>query len=186
MSLQKLNVRTLVLILMIIAATAFRLLSYKFQFLSDATPVGAIALFGGTYFNEKWKAYFVVLITFVISDILINQLYGLPLISSYTLWYCLCFGLVVFMGTLIKKINIANMLVIICLPVLLHWLVMDLPWVTNYPKTVAGYLASLTAAIPFEKNMLYGDIIFGIILFGGFEMAKNRYTILRSNKELAV
>lgn len=78
------------------------------------------------------------------------------------------------------------MLVIICLPVLIHWLIMDLPWVTNYPKTIAGYIASLTAAIPFEKNMLYGDIIFGIILFGGFEMAKNRYTILRANKELAV
>lgn len=186
MSSQKVNARTIVLVLMIVAATAFRVLSYKLQFLSDATPVGAIALFGGAYFGEKWKAYFVVLITFVLSDMLINSLYGLPLISSYTFWYCICFGLVVFFGSVIKKINVVNMLLIVCIPVLIHWLIMDLPWITNYPKTIAGYLASLTAAIPFERNMLYGDVVFGLLLFGGFEFAKNRYTILRTNKELAI
>jgi len=44
----------------------------------------------------------------------------------------------------------------------------------------------LIAAIPFERNMFLGDIVFGIILFGGFELAKNKYTILKPNKKLAL
>ena len=50
MSLQKINTRTVVLILMIVAAASMRLVSYEFKFLSNFTPVGAIALFGGAYF----------------------------------------------------------------------------------------------------------------------------------------
>ena len=63
---------------------------------------------------------------------------------------------------------------------------MDLPWVVDYPKTFAGYEAALIAAIPFEKNLFLGDIVFGFILFGGFEFAKNQYIVLRKNKKLAV
>src|ERR1700744_2917600 len=181
MATQKVNVRTIVLVLMIIAATAFRLLSYEFKFLSNFTPVGAIAIFGGVYFNDKWKAYVTVLLALVASDILINSLYNQPLISEYTLWNCVCFALIVLAGTLIKKVNLATALIIIIAPVLIHWLILDLPWIHElsiYPKTFAGYMASLTAAITFERNMLLGDIVFGGILFGGFELAKNRYTML--------
>jgi len=79
MSLQKINTRTIVLILMIIAAAAMRLLcyrlqqSYPYQF-SNFTPFGAIALFGGAYFTDKWKAYVVVLVALFLSDIPINYL----------------------------------------------------------------------------------------------------------------
>jgi hypothetical protein len=82
MSLQKINARTIVLVLMIIAAAAFRLLSYEYKFLSNFTPVGAVAIFGGVYFTDKWKAYVVVLLAYVVSDMLINYLYGLPLLSD--------------------------------------------------------------------------------------------------------
>jgi len=34
--------------------------------------------------------------------------------------------------------------------------------------------------------MVLGDIVYCAILFGGFELAKSKYTILRSNRELAV
>jgi hypothetical protein len=61
MSLHKIHTRNTVLILMIVAAAAMRLVSYKFPVLSNFTPVGAIALFGGAYFTDKWKAYLVPL-----------------------------------------------------------------------------------------------------------------------------
>jgi len=61
MSLKKINIRTVVLILMILAAAAMRLVSFKYPLvLSNFTPVGAIALFGGAYFTDKWKAYLVM------------------------------------------------------------------------------------------------------------------------------
>ena len=189
MSLQKINVRTLVLVLMIIAAVCMRFVSYEYKFLSNFTPVGAIAIFGGVYFTDKWKAYVAVLLSLVASDILINYLYNQPLISEYTLWNFVCFALIILVGTLIKKVNFATAIIIVIAPVLIHWLIMDMPWLHElsiYPKTFAGYVTSLTAAIPFEKNMLLGDVLFGALLFGGFELIQNRYTLVRDNKKLAI
>jgi len=190
MSLQKINTRTIVLILMIVAAAAMRLVSYEYKFLSNFTPVGAIALFGGAYFTDKWKSYAVVLITLFTSDILINYLYT----SKWVLWYggsfwvYLTFAIMVFVGTLIKKADVANVTAASIVSIAIHWLIIDMPWLygTLYPHNLTGYGQSLVAAIPFEKNMILGDMVFCAILFGGFELAKNKYTILRSPKELAV
>lgn len=190
MSSQKVNARTIVLVLMIVAATAFRLLSYEFKFLSNFTPVGAIALFGGAYFSDKWKAYVAVLLSLFLSDILINYLYTSKLVLWYgdSAWVYLTFVIMIFIGTLIKKVNVANVAIASLVSVCIHWLMIDMPWLYGslYPHTFAGYGQSLIAAIPFERNMLLGDILFCSLLFGGFEFAKNRYTILRTNKELAI
>jgi len=40
--------------------------------------------------------------------------------------------------------------------------------------------------LPFEKSLLLGNLIFGALLFGGFELAKRKYTVLQTNKQLAV
>ncbi len=191
MSIQKINSRTVVLILMIVGAAAMRLVSYKFPYvLSNFTPVGAIALFGGAYFTDKWKAYAVVLVTLFASDVLINYLYTSKWVLWYSgsMWVYLTFGIMVFVGSLIRKVNIASVGVASLVSVAIHWLVIDLPWIygTLYTHDLKGYGQSLVAAIPFERNMVLGDIVFCTILFGGFELAKSKYRILRSKKELAV
>jgi len=214
MSLQKINTRTIVLILMIVAAAAMRLVSYRFPYLlSNFTPVGAIALFGGAYFTDKWKAYMVVLLTLFASDILINYLYT----SKWVLWYSgsfwvyLTFAIMVFMGSYIDKVGSVVLTFIETLTkqrssilksiaaitsvgmaslasVAVHWLIIDMPWLYGplYPHNLTGYGQSLVAALPFERNMVLGDIVFCAILFGGFELAKSKYSILRSNKEFAI
>jgi hypothetical protein len=187
---QKTNTRNAVLIIMIIAATAMRLLVYKYQSFSNFTPVGAVALFGGAYFTDKWKAYLVVLLTLIFSDVIINYLYfsKIELFPS-SVWLYLCFALMIYIGSLIKKVNVVNVSLASLAGIFIHWLVMDLPWVYNtglYAKTLAGYGHSLMAAIPFEKNMVLGDVLFCTLLFGGFELAKSKYTALRNHKELAV
>lgn len=48
-----------------------------------------------------------------------------------------------------------------------------------YSKGIEGYFQSLVAAIPFERNLLFGNLIFGAILYGGFELAKYKFTVLR-------
>jgi hypothetical protein len=190
MTLQKINTRNIVLILMIVAAAAFRLLSFKYKELSNFTPVGAIALFGGAYFTDKWKAYLVPLLTLFLSDIALNYLYTSKLVIWYSgsVWVYLCFAIMVFIGSLIKKAHVANVLIASLASVAVHWLIIDMPWLygTLYPHTWAGYGQSLMAAIPFEKNMILGDIVFGLILFGGFELAKSKYTVLRTNREVAI
>lgn len=188
---QKINTRNIVLAIIIIALSAIRLLTLKYQVWSNFTPVGAMAIFSGVYFQEKWKAYAIILITFFISDLIINHAYTgtWSLWSSYAFWNCVCFSIVVFIGSVIKKINFVSGLIILLAPVTIHWLIMDLPWVNTpglYPNTLAGYGTALIAAIPFEKNMLLGDALFGLVLFGGFELAKNKYSALRTNTNLAV
>jgi hypothetical protein len=191
MTLQKLNTRNTVLILMIVAAGAFRLASYKYPYvLSNFTPVGAIALFAGAYFTDKWKAYLVPLLTLFLSDIALNYLYTSKLVLFYSgsFWVYLCFAIMVFIGSLIKKATVVSVLLAAVVSVAIHWLIMDLPWLYGnlYPHTLAGYGQSLIAAIPFEKNMMLGDALFGLILFGGFELAKSRYSALRGKTEFAV
>jgi hypothetical protein len=189
MTLQKINTRNIILILMIIAAGAFRLVSYKYPYvLSNFTPVGAIALFGGTYFTDKWKAYLVPLLTLFVSDILLNHFYSgnWVIMDASSIMVYICFALIVFVGGLIKKANVLNVFAASLVAVVLHWLLTDLPFGNLYPHTLAGYGQSLVAAIPFEKNMLFGDIVFCAILFGGFELAKSKYTVLRNNREIAL
>lgn len=189
MTLQKINTRNTVLVMMIIAAAAFRFVSYKFPYvLSNFTPVGAIALFGGAYFTDKWKAYLVPLLTLFISDVLLNHLYS----GKWEIWdnsstmVYISFAVIVFVGSLIKKANVLNVFLASLVAVAIHWLLTDLPFGNLYPHTFAGYWQSLVAALPFEKNMLFGDIVFCAILFGGFELAKSRYSVLRSRHELAL
>lgn len=191
MTLQKVNTRNTVLVLMIVLAAAFRLLSYKYPYvLSNFTPVGAIALFGGAYFTDKWKAYLVPLLALFLSDMLLNYFYTsrLSFLSVDSLWVYLCFALFVSIGSMIRKATLINVLLASILSVGMHWLIMDLPWLLGnlYPHTLAGYEQALTAAIPFEKNMMLGDVVFGFILFGGFELAKSKYVNLRSSAELAI
>lgn len=191
MSLNKINTRTVVLIALMLIVSLGRLVSYNFPYtLSNFTPLGAIALFGGAYFTDKWKAYLTVFCTLFLSDILINYLYTSKLMLWYSgaIWVYLPFLLMVFIGTFVKKVSFGNVALASLVAVLFHWLFTDLPFFygAQYPHTLGGYALSLTAAIPFEKNMLLGDVVFGAILFGGFELAKSKYTILRNKNELAV
>ncbi|MGZ3767695.1 MAG: DUF6580 family putative transport protein [Mucilaginibacter sp.] len=189
MTLQKINTRNAILVLMIVAAGAFRLISYKYPYvLSNFNPVGAIALFGGAYFTDKWKAYLVPLFILFISDIVLNHSYSgkWEILDNSSILVYVFFTVVVFMGSLIKKATVLNVFATSLIAVVLHWLITDLPFGALYPHTFSGYMQSLTAAIPFERNMLFGDIVFCAVLFGGFEFAKSKYSALRSSREFAV
>ncbi|PWK79042.1 hypothetical protein LX99_01498 [Mucilaginibacter oryzae] len=181
------NTRNLFLIVLIIVAAVFRVLAVYIPALSNFTPVGAIALFGGVYFKEKWKGYVVVLATLFFTDILINYLRTSTITLGYTVtfWVYVSFILMVWVGSLIKKVNVQNILLASTAPVLIHWLLTDFPG-DMYPHTLAGYGQSLVAAIPFEYNLVYGTLVFSAILFGGFELAKTKYTVLQDKKQLAL
>jgi len=193
---QKIKTRNTVLVLMILGAVAIRFVTYYASLgnlvaISNFTPVGAVALFGGTYFTDKWKAYLVPLGALFISDMVLNYLYSSRIIIDYsaTFWVYLSFAIIVFIGTRIKKVNFLPVGAASVLSVVIFWLLTDFPWLYGgalYPHTLLGYEQSLIAAIPFQKNMLLGDVVFGLILFGGFELAKNKYSALRTNTTLAV
>lgn len=192
MSLEKINIRNGLLILMIVAASACRFINLgQLSILSNFTPVGAVALFGGAYFSDRFKAYFVPLFTLFISDQVINYAYFGKVVLFYdgAFWVYLSFVLMVFIGSMMKKVNVASVLLASLASVLVHWLLTDIqPWWygTMFPKTALGYVDSLIAAIPFERNLMLGNLLYGAILFGGFEWAKKRYPVLQTRNTMAL
>lgn len=191
MSLNKINLRNWVLVFIIIAAAATRFIYLgQHTVMSNFTPIGAIALFGGTYFTTKYKAYLVPLLILLISDIFVTYSYTGQWMLFYDgfLWVYASFAIMVFIGSLIKKVNAGTVLLGAMASVLVHWLLTDIqPWLagTLYNKDITGYFQSLIAAIPFERNLLLGNLVYGALLYGGFELAQAKFTVLKRKEVMA-
>jgi hypothetical protein len=186
MSLKKINIRNSVLILMIIVAAITR--SLNINHISDwvtFTPIGAVALFAGTYFKDKWKAFLVPLLVVFISDLALNYawLHKFVWFTNSSIVVYISLTVMVIMGMFVKKVTVINVLGVSVAAVMMHWLFADLPFF--YGKGFAEYGQLLIKAIPFELPLLTGNLIFGAVLYGGFELAKSKYTVLQTNRELS-
>ena len=153
-------------VILILAAGFSRLIHIA----PNIAAVGAMALFGGAYFQNKRLAFAIPLITMMLTDIIIG--FHRVMIPVY-----LCFVFTVFLGTLISGRK--NVFVIASASVtssVIFFLVTNLPfWYgSSYPWNFAGAMESYTAAIPFFQNSLAGDLAFNALLFGSFEFAKRR------------
>ncbi|MFD1258907.1 DUF6580 family putative transport protein [Mucilaginibacter terrae] len=192
MLLQKVKLSLPALLLVIIASVvltgAVRLVNFYLPILSNFTPLGATAIFGGAYFANKWKAGLVSVITLFVTDIFVNYLYMNKLVIWYgnsALWLYASLIIMVLIGGLIKKVNVANVLLASLASVAVHWLLTDIePWLNSsyYAKGLLGYGESLLMAIPFERNMLLADVVFGGVLFGGYELYKAKFSPASVNK----
>lgn len=187
MSLQKINVRGWILIIMVICASALRLVNLgEISEFMNFTPIGAMALFAGAYFSNKIKALGITFLALLVGDIFINYSFYHQFVLFYdgAIYVYISFFLMIFIGTFIKKVNVQNVVLASLASVLVHWLITDIqPLVSGmYPATFSGYIDALIMAIPFEKNLLLGNLVFGTIMFGGFELAKKRFTILSKNE----
>lgn len=194
MSLQKINPRFTVLALFMIAVAAMRIPNAaQLTPWANFTPIGAMGLFGGAYFSNKWKAFAFPLLTLFISDLVINNIvlggrYGV----MYNGWYVIygIFGLVVLLGKwMIKKVSVKNVVLAAVTAALIHWLIADFTvWIsggtdlrtmTPLTKNWAGLLQCYAQGFPFMKNFLTGNLVYGGIMFGAFELLQQRYTALK-------
>ncbi len=178
------NIRNAVLLLILLLAVSFRFIGFGEQYAwANFTPVGAIALFAGTYFKDKVKAFIVPLAILLLSDLLLTyKLTGSlnPYYAGIELVY-ISFAVMVYFGSLIKKVNISSVVLTSLAAVFIHWILTDIhPWLMGpYSKDFSGYVAALVAAIPFEKNLLLGNLIFSAIMYGGYELVKTRVSVLK-------
>ena len=194
MSLKSLQPRTTALIIMILLAAAFRLMqsSNVFSFMSNVTPVGAIALFGGCYFVDRWKAFLVPLLALFISDVLLNRIYYFDhwtFFYSGAYWIYGSFALIVMIGHFIGKVTTLNITLAGVAAAITHFIVSDFgTWAgggtditTGLPFTpdLNGLLKSYYLALPFLRNMMIGNLVFCAILFGSFEWMQRKYPSLR-------
>ncbi|RZK21520.1 MAG: hypothetical protein EOO86_00880 [Pedobacter sp.] len=190
MSNLKFNPRNLILLLMILVITLFRLLvtfnSDELHF-ANFSSIGAVALFGGAYFKDHVKAFAFPLISLFLSDFIlastIYSKYSNGFLYEGWYWTYLAFALMVLVGrVLLKKINVVTLLASTLTIVFIHWIVTDFGvWFQNssYTQDFAGFWLCLERAIPFEIRFLEGTLIYGAILFGAFELLKSKYPVLK-------
>lgn len=192
MSLKQFNPRTAVLIAFMVLMALVRILfasQAPMNPLATFTPLGAMALFGGAYFSNRWKAILFPLLTLWLSDIFLNryvyyhdQQWRLLYEGFY--WTYGSFALIALCGKwIIQKANIKNIVAASFVAVLIHWIGTSpgcfMVELSDYPKTWAGYFSSLVIAIPYELNFLVGTLLYSGVLFGGFEFLQRRYSALR-------
>ncbi len=166
------NPRFLVLTGLIVLAAAARLLPH----LPNFTPIVAIALFGGAYFSNKRMAYVVPFLAMLASDYFLG-------FHSTILFVYAGFALAVGIGFLLrKKFSAIRLTGAILSGAVLFYLITNFGvWLMTgmYPMTLSGLADSYIAGIPFFQYSLLGDIFYSTVLFGAFELAKNKIPALQ-------
>jgi hypothetical protein len=187
----KFNPRTAVLLMFIAATAAIRVVfnfNYDMSALANFSPIGAMAIFGGAYFNKKWKAFAFPLLMLFISDFILHQTvfkqFTNGLLYSKWYWVYAAFALMTLAGRwLLKSVTIRHFLISVLVCVFIHWIVTDIGiWMGSkrYSQDASGLTACLTNAIPYEWRFLAGTVVYGVILFGLFEWVRRRYPLLKS------
>lgn len=185
-----LNPRFLTLLCFILAMALLRISNAaQVTPIAQYTPLGAMALFGGTYFNSRWKALAFPILTILVSDLVINKVvfegkYGI----MYDGWYWIygIFAVIVVLAKgILQKVSVTNVIVAALIASVTHWVLADFTvWIgggldlrTNLPLTRdwAGLQQCLTQGFPFMKNFLVGTIAYSAVLFGCFELLQVRF-----------
>lgn len=148
---------------LILLAIAVRFLPH----LPNATPISAIALFGGVYLNRR-LSIILPLAAMFLSDLFLG-LYSWPIMlavyGSFAMIGLLGWWLAKHRGVLTTIGTTAFGSAIFF--VVTNWAVWQFGnW---YPHTSAGLLASYVAGLPFWRNMLLGDLFYVGVMFGAYE-----------------
>jgi hypothetical protein len=172
----------LIIGLLIFFAALCRIFTNKIG-LWNFSAIGAAALFGGIVLKDKRLSYVVPLLSLFLSDVFLQLFTNIPALGRDYLGQLLfvygAFLLIVFVGTLIKKVNVLTLLLSSVGTGVLFYLISNLgTFVTTnlYPRTFEGLLTCYAAGIPFyqEGNMfssfalngIMGNVFFTALLFG--------------------
>jgi len=167
------NKRLMVLTGIVAAAAMARLMPHP----PNITPIAAMALFGGAFLSNRRLAYTLPLAAMLLSDLVLGMtLYGKAMLISQPIVYA-CFLVTVAMGKLIRdRRSVLNVGAVALASSSLFYVVTNFAvWASGslYPHTLAGLMVCYTAAIPFFRNSLIGDMAYTAILFGGFALLEN-------------
>jgi ABC-type transport system involved in multi-copper enzyme maturation permease subunit len=186
---EAMNLRTLLLVGIVVLTVLARLLPHPPNF----TPIGAVALFGATYFRSRWAAFLVPLAAMFLSDLALQLTTTLGLYGGWmaggTGFHK---GMVVVYGTIVliaalglllrrKKTVLTVAAATLAASILFFVITNFAVWAEGemYPMTPEGLLACYTAAIPFFHWTLLGDAFYATVLFGSFALAERRFPVLQ-------
>lgn len=170
--------RLMLVVTMIAAAAASRLIPHP----PNMTSVAAMALFGGATLADKRLAFLVPLAALFASDLVLgfhNQMAAVY--GSFALTVCLGLWLQQKKSVLtIAGTAIASSLLFFIVVDFGIWLMGDM-----YPRSFAGLVTCYTAALPFLRNQIAGDLLYTGVLFGGFALLERQFPVLRLQRNAA-
>jgi uncharacterized protein DUF6580 len=164
--------RGVVIVALIVLAAVLRIVPHPW----NLTPVGAMALFSGAMFRNRWMAFLLPLASLFAGDVFVG-FHKLMLVVYAS------FAVSVTIGRwLAEKRSIARIGEAVFLGALQFFVVTNFAvWAVGgfYPKTAAGLMNCFVAGVPFFWNTLAGDTLYACVLFGGFAFAERMLPAIR-------
>jgi len=165
--------RFIVLSLLVLAAALTRILPLSIPHVWNFTAVGALAIFAGAQFRNISLAFIMPLAAMAISDIFIGRGFSLVVYTGFIA--------MVGCGLLIrKKVNTLNVILASFISAFVFYLITNLPFFYPglYTTDLNGFIASYTAALPFFRNMVLGNLVYSAVLFGSFHLLTRYFPAL--------
>jgi hypothetical protein len=175
---QLLWMKTGIASVLILIAAALRILPHPW----NLTPIGAMALFSGSVFRERWLRFSFPLLALFAGDAVIG-FHKLILVVYLSFLASVAVGMWIGENRKAFRIAGATLLGAAQFFVVTNFAV----WAafTTYPKTFAGLVGCYAAAVPFFWNTLAGDAMYAALLFGGYALAERLLSQRRSIGELS-
>ena len=151
--------------LLVALAAALRVVAHPWNF----TPIGAMALFSGATFRQRWMKFTFPLVALFAGDVFVG-LYKLMFVVYLSFLVSVAIGVWIGEERRIKRLASGAFL-----GALQFFLVTNFAaWAAfqTYPKTCAGLLACYAAGLPLFWNTLAGDAFYVVLLFGGYALAE--------------
>ncbi len=166
--------RFIVLSLLILFAACTRALPLFIPHCWNFTAIGALAIFAGSQFEDKRFAFAMPLIAMGIADLFIGD--------GFEPTVYMGFAAMIACGMLIRNhINPTSVVLSSITGTFIFYLITNFAYLypsSLYPHNLTGIVTSYIMALPFLRNMLIGDVIYGFALFGGFYFIKKQYPAL--------
>jgi len=177
--------RTLILLVFLLIAVLSRFAILAGPAWANFSPLGAMALFAGYYFNNKKWAVIYTLLALWISNLLLNNLIYAAYFKGFSWGFSISQFVIFYAITLFgawfsaKKANFVNVLSVNTLTAFAFFIISNFEvWLSSkevvYTKDFQGLLTCYVNAIPFFPNTLFSQLFFGILFFAAYEWLKRR------------
>jgi hypothetical protein len=164
--------RGAVIVILIVLAAVLRIVPHPW----NLTPVGAMALFSGATFRNRWSAFLLPLAGLFAGDVFVG--FHRLMFVVYA-----SFAVSVAIGRwLAEKRSAARIGGAVFLGALQFFVTTNFAvWAVGgfYPKTTAGLASCFVAGVPYFWNTLAGDALYACVLFGGFALAERMLPAMR-------
>lgn len=140
------------------------------------TAVGAMALFAGVLMPNRWMSLLVPMITLLLTDLVLG--------FHNTMWAVYgSFAIITMMGWMLsKRQNVMNMVGASVVAALFFFFatnaavwMMDINSPTPFfSADFTGLMACIDMGLPFLKNQILSQALFGVLLFGTYYLAKSK------------